>query len=520
MDFKNNNIRRYTSHDYSVTHFGKVPPQARELEQVVLGAILIEKNAFLIAGKILDAECFYVDAHCAIYESMQNLFIQGVPIDLLTVIDSLGKMGKLEQAGGAHYLSNLTNLVGSAANIEYHCRIIYQKHIMRELIKISNDVTVEAYDDTQDCFEVLADAQMRMRKLTEKLNSSKTTPISSAIDDALSNMVQTKEIIQQNPGKILGITSGLKTIDKITDGFLQGDLIVLAAGPSEGKSTLMLQSAEEAAIDEQVLVFSLEMTTEQLVWKIFNRKTGIPVSDIRKGNLTDAQWEQLHAIKNYYCKNDNLHIHDEAGIDITDLCNIARTFYANNNIKAIYIDYLQLITTYKSRINFSNREREVTHISHELKRLAKDLQIPVIALSQLNRSQENNKRLYKLSDLRESGAIEQDADTVMFVFRPSYHRITQLNDRIYSANCAIIIIAKQRLGKTGIETVKFSGAKSKFFDECDWIPEYEISKETESKESINRTQSHVPTTNYYERTDEQTPGLRVAFGDNLDNDIF
>ena len=450
--------------DISLQVHGKIPPQARELEVAVLGAILIEKEAFNAIASFIRPECFYVDAHSTIYQACTNLFVKSQPIDSLTVTEELRNNGKLEEIGGAYYLSDLTNKVASSANIVHHARIIFQKYMQRSAITISNTIINKAYEDVTDPFELLEKAQLQFSNITENLKNSKVSHIANI---ALMTISQMKE----NQGKDLvhlGLTSGLSKIDNITLGFCKPDLIIIAGGTSEGKSTLALQIAKHVSINNKVAFFSLEMSNQQLVWKVFSSEINASVAQIRKGKLSTEKRKKLESDVYDDLVKSNFYLYDEGGLSIFDLVSICRTLKAKQGLDMIVIDYLQLLTATGADIKFGIREQEINFISKKLKALAKELNIPVIALSQLSRIEKGTKRLYKLSDLRESGAIEQDADGVMFVFRPHYHDIRDMKingeEMIFSENDTIIQFAKWRLGETGMTMLKFNKECSRFED--------------------------------------------------------
>lgn len=450
--------------DNSLQVYGKIPPQAWELEAAVLGAILIEKEALTEISSFIRSECFYVDAHSTIYQVCINLFVKNNPIDLHTVTEELRKTGKLEEVGGAFYISELTNKVASSANILYHARIVFQKYMQREAITICNTITNKAYEDITDPFELLEKAQLAFSKITENIKNSKVSHIANV---ALTTITQMKE--NQSKDLVhLGLTSGLSKIDNITLGFCPPDLIIIAGGTSEGKSTLALQIAKHVSVNSKVAFFSLEMSNEQLVWKVFSSEINASVAQIRKGELSTEQWLKLETDVYEDLTKSNFYLYDEGGLSVFDLVSICRSLKAKKGLDMIVIDYLQLLTAAGADIKFGIREQEINFISKKLKALAKELNIPVIALSQLSRIEKGTKRLYKLSDLRESGAIEQDADGVMFVFRPHYHGIKDMKingeEMIFSENDTIIQFAKWRLGETGVTMLKFNKECSRFED--------------------------------------------------------
>lgn len=446
--------------------YGKVPPQAKDLEIAVLGAILIERNAFNNIAQILTKECFYDSRNEMIFNACHGLYLKNCPIDLLTVTEELRRKGQLENVGGAFHLGELTNKVASTANIVEHSQIIFQKFMQREAIRLSYSILNKAYDDTTDPFELIEKAQSDFSKITQNLNKSKVSHISEVALEVIKEMREN----QNKDIKHLGLTSGLEKIDNITLGFTKPDLIILAGGTSEGKSTLALQIAKHISKAHKVAFFSLEMSNKQLVWKIISSEINASVSQIRKGKLNDYQWSKLEKETFEDFTNSNFYLYDEGGLSIFNLISICRSLKNKNGLDLVVIDYLQLLTAMGGDIKFGIREQEINFISKKLKALAKELDIPIIALSQLSRIEKGTKRLYKLSDLRESGAIEQDADGVIFVFRPHYHGISsmQINgeEMYFSENDAIIQFAKWRLGETGITMLNFNKQHSRFEDEA------------------------------------------------------
>lgn len=442
----------------------KIPPQARELELMVIGAILTDSNAYNEVAAILTSECFYVPSHELIYRACVSLNAKGMPIDVLTVNEELTRNGNVDKSGGIQYLNELTNSIGSSANISTHAKIIYQKYMMREAIRLSAEIIENAYNDTTDPFALIDKAQIQFAKIVEKIKSSKVT---HAADVALATIKAMQEN-RYNKSEYLGIDSGLKKIDDVTCGFTNPDLIILAGGTSEGKSTLALQIAQHASKSKKVAFFSLEMSNQQLMWKIFSSEINASIKQIRRGHITDYQWRKVEGEVYDKMLKSQLYMYDEGGLSIFDLVSICRNLKAKDGIDMIVIDYLQLLTATGGDMKFGIREQEINFISKKLKALAKELDIPIIALSQLSRIERGVKRLYKLSDLRESGAIEQDADGVIFVFRPHYHGILEMSingsDMTFNESDTIIQFAKWRLGETGVTTLRFNKEFSRFED--------------------------------------------------------
>ncbi len=439
---------------------GKLPPQATELEEAVLGALMIDKNALNEVIDILNPECFYKESHKEIYAAIKNLFAESQPIDMLTVSALLRKNGKLEICGGDFGIANLTQKVASSAHIEYHARIIVQKHIQRSLIRVSSEIINDAFDESSDVLDLLDKAES---KLFEIANGS----IKKNYDSAQSLVKEAIERIEyiSNQDGLSGIASGFLKLDNITSGWQPSDLIILAARPGMGKTAFVLSMARNIAVDSQaaVAVFSLEMSSVQLITRLISSETGLSSEKLRKGKLEDYEWQQLHAkIKNL--EKAPLFIDDTPALSIFDLRAKCRRLVAQHNVKVIVIDYLQLMTS--GGESKGNREQEISMISRSLKSIAKELNVPVIALSQLSRAVETRggSKRPLLSDLRESGAIEQDADIVSFIFRPEYYGLTEWDDED-GTPCegqAEFIIAKHRNG--GLENIrlKFTGHLAQF----------------------------------------------------------
>ena len=439
--------------------FGRVLPQANELEEAVLGAIMVDKDGLPSVNSILRPESFYVEAHHLIFEHMETLFKNSQPVDLLTVHEALRKSQNLDKVGGINYLMQLSNKVASAANIEYHARIVAQKFVQRELIKVSSITIKDAFDDTKDIFDMLDEAEQNLYEITDK-------NISRSFESLRSLVVQTRDEIEvlslTNQDGVTGVPTGFKEMDKITGGWQKSDLIILAARPGMGKTALVLSLARNAALQGSgVAVFSLEMGNTQLVQRLLAMECEMNNEKIRKGQLTPEDWEQLNGGVERLAELP-IYIDDTPGINIYELRAKCRRLKNNHNISMIVIDYLQLMTA-GGTTGKGNREQEISAISRALKGLAKELNVPVIALSQLSRAVESRggSKRPMLSDLRESGAIEQDADMVSFVYRPDYYKV---DDPDVPAGASEIIIAKHRNGSTGSVFLKFIGQYVKFTD--------------------------------------------------------
>jgi len=439
---------------------GKVPPQAVELEEAVLGALLLEKDALTIVIEILRPKSFYKEAHERIYSAIERLFQKSEPVDILTVTNELKKTGELELVGGAYYISQLTNRVASAANAEFHARLIAQKYIQRELIRISTETIRDAYEESTDVFDLLDSAEKNLYTIVEGNIRKNYDKMSTLIRLA----IQQIEIAKNHKTGITGVPSGFTELDRVTSGWQNSDLIIMAARPGMGKTAFVLSVARNVAVDfeKPVAVFSLEMSSIQLVNRLISSETEIPAEKLKKGQLEDHEFQQLNA-KIGKLAEAPLFIDDTPGLSIFELRAKSRRLKEQHGIQLIIIDYLQLMTS--GNEGKGNREQEISAISRSLKSLAKELNVPVIALSQLSRAVETRggPKRPQLSDLRESGAIEQDADMVMFIYRPEYYGMDGADPDL-PPNVAEIIIAKHRNGALKNVHVKFIDRLAKFID--------------------------------------------------------
>jgi replicative DNA helicase len=432
--------------------YGKIPPQARELEEAVLGAILLEKGAFDTIIEILKPECFYVEAHQMIFRSMQNLQNKSMPIDMLTVVEELKFQEQLDLVGGAYYISKLTNMVVSTANIEAHARIVLQKFIQRELIRISGEIIGSAYEDSTDVFDLMDDSETKMFNITNNYLKRNFEDIGNALAKTITRIDE----LRNKTEEISGVPSGFSTLDRITFGWQPTDLIILAARPSVGKTAFALNLARNAALHptkpQAVGFFSLEMSASQLVQRILSAESEIKMEKISRGKLEDYEYQQLHSKGIKKLESAPMFIDDTAALNIFEFRAKARRMVNKHNVKIIIIDYLQLMSGSGDR--GTNREQEISTISRSLKALAKELNIPIIALSQLSRAVETRKesKMPQLSDLRESGAIEQDADLVMFIYRPEYYEVMNNEMGESTHGETHIRIAKHRNGS--LELIK------------------------------------------------------------------
>ena len=440
---------------------GKIPPQAIDLEEVVLGAMMIDKKGVDEVIDILSPEAFYKDAHKYIFEAIFKLFENSEPIDLLTVSSQLKKDSKLDIAGGDFYLISLTQKVSSSAHIEFHARIILQKFIQRSLIKISTEIIEDSYDETKDVFDLLDSAEARLYEVTQG-------NIKKSSETAQELVIQAKKKIEEISNKegMSGIPSGFDKLDKLTSGWQESDLIIIAARPGMGKTALTLSMARNIAVNQNIPVafFSLEMASVQLITRLISSETGLSSEKLRTGRLEKHEWEQLN-VKVKALEKAPLFIDDSPSLSIFDLRAKARRLASQHGIKLIVVDYLQLMTA-GGGMKGGNREQEISTISRNLKALAKELSIPVIALSQLSRAVETRggSKRPLLSDLRESGAIEQDADIVSFIYRPEYYKIDEWDDeeRTPTEGQAEFIVAKHRNGGLDSIRMKFIGHLGKF----------------------------------------------------------
>lgn len=486
---------------------GKIPPQALDLEEAVLGAMMIDKKGVDEVIDILSPEAFYSEGHQHIFQSIFELFQESKPIDLLTVSTQLKKNEKLDIVGGDFYLISLTQKVSSSAHIEYHARIILQKFIQRSLIKISSEIIEDAYDETQDVFDMLDRAEAKLYDVTQgNLKRSSET--------AQDLVIQAKKKIEEISNKkgLSGIPSGFDKLDRLTSGWQPSDLVIVAARPGMGKTALTLSMARNISVNQNIPVafFSLEMSSVQLITRLISSETGLSSEKLRTGKLEKHEWEQLN-VKVKGLEKAPLYIDDTPSLSIFDLRAKARRLASQHGIKLIIIDYLQLMTAGGSQKG-GNREQEISTISRNLKALAKELNVPVIALSQLSRAVETrggSKRPI-LSDLRESGAIEQDADIVSFIYRPEYYKIEEWDDeeRSPTEGQAEFIVAKHRNGGLDNIRLKFLGHLGKFDNLDDFGTPFEFHSKMNAAANDD---TFKPETDYRASADE-------AFGTE-DNDV-
>jgi len=454
-----------SNQDFSSVMFGKLPPQARDLEEAVIGALLIDKDALNEVIDILKPEVFYVDAHGIIFRAINQLFESSKPIDLLTVAQQLRKNGELELVGGAYYLSELTNKVASSANIEYHSRIIIQKYIQRKLIEISNSIIKDAYEDTTDVLELLDKAEKNIFSVAEQNLKRGSLNMENLLADTLKEI----DSIRNKPDGLTGIPSGFTALDAMTSGWQRSDLIIVAARPAMGKTAFVLNMARTAAVDNNmaVAIFSLEMNATQLVKRIISSEVEIEAEKIHHGKLNDAEWNNLSKRVERLAKAP-IFINDTAALNIFEFRAQCRRLKSAHDIQLVMIDYLQLMSG-SNEGKGATREQEISNISRSLKSIAKELNIPVIALSQLSRAVESRtgEKKPQLSDLRESGAIEQDADMVLALYRPEYYGFEEDSEGNSTKGQAEVLILKHRHGSVGTVKLQFINEYTKFKD---WNP--------------------------------------------------
>ena len=469
---------------------GKLPPQAIELEEAVLGAMLIDKKGVDEVIDLLEPEAFYKSSHKNIFESIFRLFQNSQPIDLLTVSADLRKNGKLESIGGDYYLVHLTQKVASSAHIEFHARIILQKYIQRSLIRISNEIIESSYKESIDVFDLLDEAESKLYDVAQgNIKKSSYT--------AQNLVMLAKKKIEEiaNKDGLSGVASGFEKLDLLTSGWQPSDLIIIAARPGMGKTALTLSMARNMAVTMQtpVAFFSLEMSSVQLITRLISSETGLSSEKLRTGKLADHEWKQLN-VKVGDLEKAPLFIDDTPALSIFDLRAKARRLASQHDIKLIIVDYLQLMTA-GTTSKAGNREQEISTISRNLKSLAKELDIPVIALSQLSRAVETRggTKRPQLSDLRESGAIEQDADIVSFIYRPEYYGIEEWDDEEHSSSIgqAELIIAKHRNGGLDNIRMKFIANLGKFEDLQSNDSPYEFQSKMNDDELSNESKGNL-----------------------------
>lgn len=440
-------------------NLGKLPPQALDLEEAVLGALMLEKNALTAVIEYLRPEHFYTEQHKEIYQAITDLFKASEPVDMRTVVAQLRKNGRLELVGGAYYIAELTSKVSSAANIEYHSRIIIEMAIKRDLIQISSEVQQNAYEDTTDVFDLLDRTEQSIFAISDSNLRKNYDTMKSLMFRAVTELQKRKE----HKDGLTGVPSGFTKLDRILSGWQRSDLIIIAARPGMGKTAFVVSALRNAAVDfnHPVAIFSLEMASLQLVNRLISAEAELESEKIKRGNLAEFEWQQLVHRTNRL-SSAPIFIDDTPALSILELRAKCRRLKAEHNIQMIVVDYLQLMKGDSQ----GNREQEIASISRALKGIAKELDVPVIALSQLSRGVETRggDKRPQLSDLRESGSIEQDADIVMFLYRPEYYKITVDEEGLPTNGMAEVIVAKHRNGSLDTVKLKFIGKYTKFAD--------------------------------------------------------
>ena len=441
--------------------YAHLQPQALEVERAVIGALMIDKDAYAVVCEMLYPESFYDNKHQLIFAAIRDLSMAERPVDVLTVMDQLAKNGTLERAGGPAYITELSSRVASSANIEYHARIVAQKFLARQLISFASGIETKAFDDTIDVDDLMQEAEGSLFELSQRNMKKDYTQIDPVIKNAI-------EVIQKasaNKDGLTGVPTGYHKLDDITSGWQSSDLVIIAGRPAMGKTSFALSMAKNIAADYKVPMafFSLEMSNVQLVNRLISNCCEIQGSKILNGQLQPDEWERLDKQVNNLI-GAPLYVDDTPGLSVFELRTKARRLVREHGVKIIMIDYLQQMNA--NGMRFSSRQEEVSVISRSLKGLAKELDIPILALSQLNRGVESREGLEgkrpQLSDLRESGAIEQDADMVLFVHRPEYYHIYQDDNGRDLRGMAQIIIAKHRKGATGDVLLTFRGEFTRF----------------------------------------------------------
>jgi len=462
-------------------------PQAIGFEEAVLGAMMLEPNATGLVIDKLSTDMFYKEAHKFIFEAIHQVFEKGDPVDLLSITTQLRKNRKLEAIGGSYYLATLTNKVVSSANIEFHARIISEKHIQRQLISVSTETIHDAFDESNDVIELLDKAEKNLFDIAEQNFRRTNADMSVLIQEFINEMKEARN----NEGKLRGLPSSFTHLDRVTGGWQKSNLIILAARPGMGKTAFVLSMARNMVVEQRkpVAFFSLEMSAADLIMRLVSAETGIRNDKLRHANLTNSEWGEL--VEKLTALTDApLYLDDTPGLSIFELRAKCRRMKQQYDIECVIIDYLQLMSGGGDAKG--NREQEISNISRSLKNLSKELNIPVIALSQLNRSVESRNVKSKrpqLSDLRESGAIEQDADLVLFIYRPEYYGLATFDDdeNTPSAGLAELIIAKNRNGRTSDIRLRFIAEQAKF---CDYTAD-DFSSISNPYDAVSQTESFI-----------------------------
>lgn len=449
--------------------YAQIQPQAPEVEKAVLGALMIDKDAYVVVCEILKPKSFYEPRHQKIYEAIEHLSINEKPIDVLTVTEQLAKDGTLEEVGGAAYIAELSSKVATSANIVYHANIIAEKYLSRQMINYANTIGTKAYDDTNDVKDVIMEAERILFEIAQTNMKKDYTDIKTLVGMSTKTMMKNSE----NKGDVSGISTGYYSLDHLTSGWQNSDLVIIAGRPAMGKTAFALSMAKNIAADQNIPMafFSLEMSGEQLSNRLISNVCEIEGRKILSGQLDRTEWERFDKRINNLI-DAPLYIDDTPGLSIFELKTKAHRMVRERGVRLIMIDYLQLMNA--NGMRFNSRQEEVAKISQSLKELAKDLNIPILALSQLNRGVEGRDgaegKRPLLSDLRESGAIEQDADMVIFVHRPEYYKIFEDNNGNSLRGMAYICIAKHRKGAVDDVLLSFKGEFTRFANREDNDP--------------------------------------------------
>lgn len=466
---------------------GRMQPRDKDLEEAVLGALMLEKDAYTVVCDILKPESFYEPANQKIYEAIQQLGAAQQPIDMLTVTEQLRHNETLEEIGGPVFISELTSRVASGAHVEYHARIVAQKYLARELISFASQIESKAFDESNDVDDLLQEAESKLFEISQRNVKKDVTQIDPVIGQAIEQI----QAAANRTSGLSGLESGYHDLDKLTSGWQNSDLIIIAARPAMGKTAFVLSMAKNMAIsyNTPVAIFSLEMSNLQLVNRLISNTCELESEKIKSGKLTNIEWDQLMSrIKHLY--SAPLYIDDTPSLSIFELRTKARRLVREHQVKFIIIDYLQLMNA--TGMKFGSREQEVSMISRNLKQLAKELNIPIVALSQLNRSVESRTdgKRPQLSDLRESGAIEQDADIVCFIHRPEYYlrSDTDANGNDIRG-LAEFIVAKHRSGSVDDINLRFKAKYARFEN---WEEETTITHQATVSSKLNNSYDDIP----------------------------
>ena len=466
---------------------GKLPPHDKDLEEVVLGALMLEKDAYMNVSDILTPDAFYDPKNAKIYNAISTLGFNQHPIDFISVAEQLRKDGELENIGGSVHLAQLTSQVYSAANIEYHAKIVAQKYLARRLISFASKIETDAFDESNDVDDLLQNAEGKLFEISQTHMKREVTQI----DPVLNLAIEQIQTAANNETGLSGLQTGYTGLDKMTSGWQNSDLIIIAARPAMGKTAFVLSMAKNMAVDFNlpVAIFSLEMANVQLVKRLISNVADLPGEAIKSGKLSEEEWDRLNTrLRNVY--SAPLYLDETPGLSITEMRTKARRLVREHGVKIIIIDYLQLMNA--TGMKLGSREQEVSTISRSLKALAKELNIPIIALSQLNRSTETREdKRPVLSDLRESGAIEQDADMVCFIHRPEYYTKSDTDAEGNDIRgLAELIIAKHRSGAVGTVKMRFVAKYARFDN---WDQGYDMMQQTieEATGEVTKLQSRM-----------------------------